>query len=119
MVQLVQWLSLACVIVAALDILLLPWFAILRKTRHAAGVGYVLSSYVFGATVWFLCLLTVWDAWGGFWALVSVLMLGVGPLPIALLIFALGAQWVLFIEVLLLGAMTFGVRMLGLWLIGK
>lgn len=113
------WLGFACLVSACLCVLILPWLAIFRKTRWAAGVGYVASSIVFGGTLWIMCFLTVWDAWSLFWALVGTLVLGVGVLPMSLVIFAIGSQWALFVEVLLIGAVAVGVRLLGFWLIEK
>jgi hypothetical protein len=66
-----------------------------------------------------MCFLTVFDAWGLFWALVGTLILGIGVLPMSLIIFAKAAQWALFAEILIIGAITIGARALGSWLIGK
>lgn len=96
-----------------------PWFTIARKTRAFAGIGYVVASYVLGATLWCMCLLTVWDAWGGFWAFVGVAVLGVGVLPMTLVIFGMAGQWALFVEILLIAAIALSVRLLGFWLVGK
>lgn len=114
-----SWLGWAVFVSALVCILVLPWLAIFRRSRGLAGGAYVAASYVFGATLWIMCLLTVWDVWGGFWAAVGVLVLGVGVLPMSLVIFALASQWALFIEVLLIAAVALGVRLLGVWLIAK
>lgn len=114
-----QWAGFFAGVALLICIFILPWLAIFRKTRAAGGAGYVIASYVFGGTLWTMCFLTVWDAWGPFWAVVGVLVLGVGVLPMSLVIFAMGSQWWLFGEVLVIGALALSVRLLGIWLIEK
>lgn len=109
----------AVFIAAFLCIFILPWLTISRKTRTVAGIGYVAASFVFGGSLWIMCLLTVWDSWGLVWALAGVLILGIGALPMSLIIFAKAGLWWLFGEVLVIGAIAFGARVLGFWVIGK
>lgn len=119
MVALARWTGAAAGIAFLVCIFVLPWFTIFRRTRKAAGGGYVVSSFVLGGSLWIMCFLTVWDAWGVYWALAGVLVLGVGVLPMSLVIFATSSQWALFIEVLLIGGLAIGVRTLGVWIISK
>lgn len=116
---LVSWLGAAWGLSFLLCISIFPLLAIFRRTRRAGGVGYLVASYVIGATLWIMCCLTVFDAWGLFWALVGVLILGIGVLPMCLIIFAREAQWALFAEILILSAAIIGFRMFGAWLLEK
>lgn len=113
------WLGLAWGISFLLSISVLPILAAFRRTRRIAGSGYLIVSYVIGASLWIMCFLTVFDAWSLFWALVGTLILGVGVLPMSLIIFAKEAQWALFVEILILGGLVIGLRMLGAWLVQR
>lgn len=110
------WLGFACFTALACCLFLLPLLAIFRRTRPAAGYSYVACSFLFGASLWIMCFFTVWDYWGLGAALIGVLVLGVGVLPMALVALAWASHWPLVAEIIGLGVVTFGVRMLGMWL---
>lgn len=119
MATVAYWAGFGCLIAAALCLLVFPALAVFRSTRRAAAYGYVACSFVFGGSLWIMCAVTVWGAWGTFWLVVGVFILGVGVFPMALIIFGLSSQWYLFAEVLLIGAIALSVRMLGIWLAEK
>jgi hypothetical protein len=100
-------------------ITIFPILAIFRRTRSVAGWGYIASGWVFGASLWTMCLLTVFDAWGAVATAIGVLLVGVGVIPMALIVLSISGQWSLFAEVLIIGAAALGIMMLGSWLLGK
>lgn len=104
------WMFPVCALIFWLDVLVLLPLAIFPATRIWAGVGLIWSSYAFGATAWFMGLLTTWILWGGVAVVVGLFILGVGVVPIGLLALLVNGEWGAF--GLLLGAivLTFATR---------
>ena len=110
------WLFVANTLVAALDILILLPLAALRATRALSGSGFVLSSFVFGATLWFWGLLITFFMWGFIGVFVGLVIMGVGVVPIGMLAAAINGEWGVVGQLLLLAFMTFGARFFGIFL---
>lgn len=115
----IRWLGLACLVSFAACVTILPLMTIFRAGRRPAGYGYLLASFIFGASLWFLCALEVYQAWGGFAVAIGVLILGVGVVPMAFVALLLASQWALAVEILVIGALVAGCRLLGAWLVSR
>lgn len=94
--------------------------AIWRKTRGAAGVGLLITSYIFGLTTWLLSAAVTFGSFGWFGLILGLLVLGVGVVPLAIIgaIFKLdngGLALVLFVMVVV----TFGARAGGAYAASK
>jgi hypothetical protein len=102
--SLLTWLVIALVIFIFLPL------AIPKATRSFASIAILISSYVFGATLWmegFLLTMILW----GFWAvLIGIFILGVGVVPFAIIATLLKGMWLYLIELVLLTIATFASR---------
>ena len=93
--------------------------AIYSSTPRFAGTGMVIASYVFGATLWVWSLLLTYVLWGTVALFVGLFMFGVGVVPVAMLATLFKAMWSALGELVLLTVLTFGVRIWGIYLLGK
>ncbi len=98
--------------------ILLP-LAIFRKTRGFAGVGIYVASYVYGLTVWVWSLLLTYTLWGGFGVVIGILMGGVGIIPLSVVACLFKGMFSIALQVALVAAFAFGVRMFGLFLVAS
>ncbi len=107
---------------------LLPWFFVLtwlgllivvfvflplsipRATRGFSSIALLITSYVFGATLWMEGLLLTLQIWGGFAVFVGLAMGGIGVVPIAMLATLVNGMWGNLIQLVLLTVMTFSSR---------
>ncbi len=113
------WLLLAFSLTLGITLFILIPLAFFQKTRKFSGNSMVISSYVFGLTLWVWGLLLTYTLWGGFAVFVGLFLLGVGVVPIAILATLIGGMWPTLGQLILLTVMTFGARFLGAYLIAK
>ena len=104
----------------AIAIFVLVPLAIWRKTRGAAGVGLMVTSYIFGFTTWLLGAAVTFGTFGWFGLIIGLLVFGVGVVPLAIIgaIFKLGdggMALVLFVMVVV----TLGARFGGAYAASK
>ena len=97
---------------------LLP-FAFFRKTRVVSGIGMMISSYVFGLTLWVWGLLLTYNLWGFFAVFIGLFIFGVGVVPIAMLATLFKGMWPTLGDLVLLTVLTFGTRFAGVWITSK
>lgn len=114
--KILPWLILLSILNLYLNILILLPLALIPPTRAWAGVGFFISSYVFGLTGWFMGLLLTWILWGGLAVFIGLFIMGIGVVPIGMLATLFNGMWaelgLLFLAVVL----TFGLRILGMTL---
>ena len=96
-------------------IILLP-LSIFRRTRNIAGWGLVISSFVFGFTLWVWGFLLTYVLWGAGALIIGLFIAGVGVIPIAMLATLFKGMWSIFAQLILLLILTFGARFLGVYL---
>jgi hypothetical protein len=93
-------------------IALLPLLAV-RKTRSASAKGFLVSSYVFGASTWMASVLACKLYLGWFWLAVGLFFIGIGVVPLGIIGAIVYSDWVavayLFAGLLL----TLGSRAIG------
>ena len=59
--------------------------AIWHKTRNAAGVGLLVTAYIFGVVTWLFCAAVTFGLFGWIGLIIGLLVLGVGVIPIAII----------------------------------
>jgi hypothetical protein len=90
--------------------------ALFRRSRGIAGAGLYIASYIYSATLWVWAFLLTYTLWG-WWALViGLLAFGIGVVPIAMLATIFKSDWFLLGNLVLVLVLTFGTRMLGMYL---
>jgi len=90
--------------------------AIFKKTRLLAGNGMVISSFVFGLTLWVWSFLLTYSLWGGLGIFIGLFLFGVGIVPIAMLATLVNGMWSILGQLMLLAILTFGSRFFGIFL---
>lgn len=108
------WLS---NITFCVDIIIFVPLAFIKTTRSWAGVGFLLSSYVFGITVWFLGIIWTYMICGIFGVIIGLLLLGIGVVPMAILATLFRGFWLPLLILIVMITLTFGLRILGVLLI--
>jgi len=112
-VKVLPWLSVIMWLVLALDILIIVPLGIFKKTRGVSAIGLVVSSWVYGLTLWFWALLLTYSIWGAVAVFIGLFIVGVGVVPIAMLATAIEGQWSILGQLIFLLFLTFGSRALG------
>lgn len=110
------WLSQAMWYVLMVDIFFLLPLSTLRKRKAISSAGFLVSSYVFGATLWFWGLLLTYFIWGGIAVFIGLFLLGIGIVPIAILATAFTGEWTTTGQLLLLILLTYGSRFYSVYL---
>jgi len=98
-------------------LIILTPISIFKKARGFAGKGIVISSYIFGFTLWVWSFLLTYALWGGLGIFIGLFLFGVGIVPIAMLATAFKGLWAIFGQLILLTILTFGSRFFGVFLI--
>jgi hypothetical protein len=114
--KILPWLMLLSIIVLAFNIVILLPLSIFSLTRPWAGLGFFISSFIFGMTGWFMGLLLTWTLWGGMAVIVGLLIMGIGVVPIAMLATLFNGMWIDLGFLTLAIILTFGLRTLGMTL---
>lgn len=113
------WLSVIAGFALIITLLVLLPLAAFRKSRAFAGSCIYIVSYVFGATLWVWGLLLTYTLWGGVAVFIGLFLMGVGVVPLAMLATLFKTMWSTFGGLLLLAAITFGARFLGIYVLAK
>jgi len=109
------WLSIIMWLVFILNVIIFLPLGIFKKTRTVSAFGFVMSSYVYGLTLWFWALLLTYLIWGATAVFIGLLIAGIGVVPIAIFATALNGEWAITGQIILLLVFTFGSRMLGFY----
>ena len=117
--KLYPWLVAVSGITMAITFFVLLPNAIFSAIPRFAGTGMVIASYVFGANLWVWSLLLTYVLWGGWALFIGLFMFGVGIVPIAMLATLFKGMWSTLGELVLLTALTFGIRLWGVYLLAK
>ena len=73
-------------------IVFLP-LSLFRKTRSLSSVGFLISSYIFGASAWFAGLLASYIYCGAFWTVLALFAFGVGVVPLGIIGALVHTDW--------------------------
>ena len=79
----------------------------------------MISSYVYGVTLWFWSLLLTYSIWGVGAVIIGIFLAGIGVVPLAMIATAMEGEWAVTGEIILLLIFTFGSRMLGFYFAQK
>lgn len=110
-----SWLFIVIWIVFILDIFIIIPLGLFkyRKAKEISAIGLIISSYVFGLTLWLWTLLLTYMIWGMIAVIIGLLITGIGVVPIALLATVINGEWSVAVQIIMLIIFTFGSRMLG------
>lgn len=111
--KVLPWLMVIVWLVIALDILIFLPLGIFKKTKGASAIGLVISSYIYGLTLWFWTLMLTYLIWGAVAVFIGLFIAGVGVVPIAMLATAINGEWAVLGQIIFLIFLTFGSRILG------
>jgi len=114
--KILPWLMLLSILTLGFNIVILLPLALIPPTRPWAGLGFFISSYVFGLTGWFMGLLLTWILWGGMAVIVGLFIMGIGVVPIGMLATLFNGMWAELGLLVLAVVLTFGLRILGMTL---
>jgi hypothetical protein len=114
--KILPWLVSLSALTLGLNIVILLPLALIPPTRPWAGLGFFISSYVFGLTGWFMGLLLTWILWGGMAVIIGLFIMGVGVVPIGMLATLFNGMWAELGLLVLAVVLTFGLRILGMTL---
>jgi len=117
--KVIPWLFPINGLVFALNILIILPLGIFKKTRHASGIGLVVSSPVYWLTLWVWALLLTNAIWGQAAVFIGLFIAGVGVVPIAMLATAMIGEWLITGQLILLLVLAFGSQMLGFYFLGE
>ena len=90
-----------------------------RKCRGWCAVAFIYWSYLCGLSLWMFSLLVTLNLWGYVAAIVGLIIMGVGIVPVALLACIFKGEWSIFFQLILQFALLIGCRLYGLYLAGK
>lgn len=118
-ISLFQYLTLFNHIVTVLCVLLFLPLGIFRKTRAVSAYALFVSSYAFGLCVWLYGFLVTYMIWGVIGVLIGIGLGIVGVVPLGIIAAALHSQWSLVAELVYGLVLTYGARLIALWLAAK
>ena len=113
-IKILPWLSVVMWLVFMLDIFIILPLWMFKKTKGISAIGLVVSSYIYGLTLWLWALLVTYAIWGTVAVFIGLFLFGVGVVPIAVLAAAINGEWGTISSITLLLLLTFGSRILGL-----
>lgn len=105
--------SIGWALVAISIVILLP-LSIFKRLRGFTGGGIFFSSFLFGLVAWLLGFILTYSIWGAWAAVIGILFLGGGVVPIALLATAINGYWDPFFMLLAVTILTFAARIIGM-----
>jgi hypothetical protein len=109
----VGWITLAVIL-----LILLP-LSLFRRLRAFTGGSIFLASYLFGVICWLMGFIVTYTLWG-MWAIIAgLLFLGGGVVPIGMLASVFKGQWQMLSVLTILLVLTFGSRLLGLYITNR
>jgi len=117
--KILPWLMLISFLFFGVNVVIFLPLALIPRTRVWGGLGFFISSYIFGLTAWFLGLLTTLIIWGVWPVIIGLFIMGVGVVPIGIVASLFNGYWTEVLVLVLSMILTFGLRVLGFWLMGK
>ena len=105
--KVLPWLSIIMWFVFIFDVLFLLPLSFLKKRKVFSAIGFIISSYVYGLTLWFWGLLLTYVIWGGIAVFIGLFIAGVGVVPMAMIATAIDGQWAITGQLILLTVLTF------------
>jgi hypothetical protein len=111
------WLFDASEITLVVCVVVLLPLCIFRKTRPWAGLGFYISSYIFGSLLFAFSCIVAYEIWGYVGLIVGLVLAGFGVVPVAFFAALFHAEWTILLDIVFGLVLTFGTRIVGLRLI--
>ena len=111
-----KWTPTAFEITVVISLFVLGPLALISPTRGLSAVGYTIASFAFGAIMWIWGMAFSYIVWGLFAVIIGLVIFGVGVVPVAMLAALVHADWGDLIAFVIMAVLTYGCRMLALWL---
>ena len=111
------WLVAISIITFIICFIVLFPLAIFKKTKGLSAVGFLIASYIFGATLWVWSFLLAYIFWGFFGLFIGLFMGGIGVVPIAIIASVFKGEWGIFGQLILVIAITFATKYIAAYLI--
>jgi uncharacterized membrane protein YhaH (DUF805 family) len=107
------------VIVFLLCVVIFLPLSVFRETRTVSAIGFMISSYVFGASAWFAGLLGSYTYFGLVGTVLALCFFGFGVVPVGIIGALVHSDWMA--AGLLFGGLilTFGTRAMAAWMVVK
>jgi hypothetical protein len=106
-------------IVTFVCILIFLPLGFIKRTRSFGSTALYMASYVFGITLWTYSFLVTYVLWGVIGLVIGLMMAGVGVFPLAILASLFGGHWSIFFNLIYIAFLTYGARLLAIYLDGK
>ncbi len=106
-------------IVTVVCIVLLLLGAPFRETRIVPAYGLYVASFVFGVCVWMYGFMVTYQIWGGVGVFIGLMLGVVGIVPLGIIAASLHSEWVIVAELIYGLVLTYGARVIALWLWAK
>jgi hypothetical protein len=116
-VNVYPFLQLIMCVTLPITFLVFAPLSLIKGLRPMVGRCMVFTSYVSGITLWVGSLLLTYAVWGGFAVFIGIILMGIGVVPIAMLASVLNGSWQVFMRLVLLALLTYGIRLWGTRLI--
>lgn len=113
------WLDNASYFTFFFDIIVLLPLSFFRRTRHWAGNGFFISSYLFGTLLVAFSCIVAFQVWGYVGLVFGILFAGIGVVPVAYVAAITHGMWSVLGDLVYATVLTFGMRALAFYLLAK
>ena len=113
---LLPWFNLASILAFTFVLFVVLPLSVFRRCRRFAAVASLVSTFVFGATLWMGALLATFTLWGKWAVWIGLFMMGVGVVPIAILATLFKGMWSNLGLLVVLTVLTFGTGFYASWI---
>ncbi len=94
----------------AISVLILLPLSFIRCTRIFAAHGLWLMYYVYFLLLWLLGLLLTYNSWGAWGVFFSLLLFGIGPIPVAMITTLINGMWLDFADLIIMLILAFSTQ---------
>jgi len=117
--KLLPVINLICTVTFFILLLVFLPLSIIKKCRGWCSMAFLFWSYVCGLSLWMASLLETLNLWGLSAAIIGLVFMGVGILPVALLACIFKGEWSFFFQLILQLATIIGCRLYAIYLAHK
>lgn len=103
-------------ITLAIALFILSPMAVFSRTRMFAAYGFAVCSLVFGFSAWIFSVVVAYNLWGLVALVIGLVFAGIGVVPVAFLAALFKGEWMILLMVVVLVILTFGSRLLALYI---
>ncbi len=118
-VTILPWITILNGFTILIGLFILLPLALIKYTRIVGATALFAASYIYGATLCIWGCVISYAIWGLTGLIIGLLIAGIGVVPIAMLACAVKGLWSLLLQLMILLAITYGSRILALYLVEK